>query len=318
MTDPTSSESGTPGPESITRDQINRVLAAIASFYRARGVQFELSPQGAVVFPDEPTRGEMHIGNILARCQGVDASEWDAIVEDHLMNIEIWWEQEKLIADRLDDFEFISQHLGVQLWPEEMRDEFGVRGTVMRQDVPGALTTLVLDLPTALRTLRRSEIEAWDQPEATLFDMGIERVRRAVTPKLDAIDVGLTKPILVARAEPPEDTFVSVFSLTPEALPEVMGPFGALLGAPCRDVVVAHPLHDKSGPMAIPQMAAMLQQAVSTRPYAISASIWHHDVNGLVTPIGYEIADGTMTVKVPPMFQELLDGLPEAPEASEG
>ncbi len=320
--DRTGPDQGDPGSgesvsgEPVSRDQINRILSAVASFYQARDVRISLTREGAIVFPDEPNRGEMHLGNILARCQATDASDWAELIEDHLLNMEVWWEQEKLIADRIDDYDFVREHLGVQLWPESLREQFEARRTVMRDDVPGAITTLVLDLPTALRTLRRSEIEAWGQADAALFDEGIERVRRAVTPRTDAIDVGLTKPVMVVRAEPPEDTFVSVFALTPQAVPDIIGSYGALLSTPCRDLIIAHPLEDASGPYAIPQMAAMLQKAVSTRPYAIAATIWHHDRDGAVTPLGYDMADGRIEISAPPAFQAVMAQLPAAPEGA--
>lgn len=105
------------------------------------------------------------IWNVAQNCALAQEQEWSGIIKnhfDHLLTIPA--ETEDYIL-RTKDFSNVKEDLRLQLYPTkylEGIDEKLVHELVSRIDIPGTLSMVVIDLPSALQSIRRSDLESWN------------------------------------------------------------------------------------------------------------------------------------------------------------
>ncbi|MCP9947894.1 hypothetical protein [Actinomadura madurae] len=157
-----------------------------------------------------------------------------ALVSDHVTTI-VTAVEEPL---DLSDFDLAQHLLRTRIYPAEADN--GVLAA--RPFAPGLIEVVVVDTPTTVRTVTTEEMNGWPVSGDALFMLGRANVRADGPLQLDEQDLGGVRVSVLHGW-----TFYAVTHLAwlEEYLP--IGPYGALVIAPNRSLIVAHPLQISAG-----------------------------------------------------------------------
>ncbi|WP_019633785.1 hypothetical protein [Actinomadura atramentaria] len=159
----------------------------------------------------------------------VPRDDWPALVSDHVTTIVT------AIEEPLDlsDFDLAQHLLRTRIYPAEADNGL----LAARPFAPGLIEVVVVDTPTTVRTVTTEEMHGWPVSGDALFMLGRANVRADGSLEHEERDLaGVRVSVLHGW------TFYAVTHLAwlEEYLP--IGSHGALVIAPNRSLIVAHPL----------------------------------------------------------------------------
>lgn len=180
--------------------------------------------------------GRLHVSlrDLRQLARLVPRDDWPALVSDHVTTIVT------AIEEPLDlsDFDLAQHLLRTRIYPAEADN--GVLAA--RPFAPGLIEAVVVDTPTTVRTVTTDEMNGWPVSGDALFMLGRANVRADGPLQVDEQDLGGVRVCVLHGW-----TFYAVTHLAwlEEYLP--IGPYGALVIAPNRSLIVAHPLQISEG-----------------------------------------------------------------------
>ncbi|MEU5880734.1 hypothetical protein [Spirillospora sp. NPDC047279] len=199
------------------------VLVAESLGYTCRQVP------GDVMLLEGANRLHVSLRNLRQLARLVPRNDWPALVSDHVTTIVT------AIEEPLDlsDFELAQNLLRTRIYPAEADN--GVLAA--RPFAPGLIEAVVVDTPTTVRTVTTEEMNGWPVSGDALFMLGRANVRADGPLQLDEQDLGGVRVSVLHGW-----TFYAVTHLAwlEEYLP--IGPYGALVVAPNRSLIIAHPI----------------------------------------------------------------------------
>jgi hypothetical protein len=130
---------------------------------------------GDGLFVDRPEGGEpwvFGLSNLAMLCHGISPIEWPEAIATHFTNIEA------AMSDQtdLDDFEQARPFLKVRVYAQGDMGPQLLESVAMRPLTPDLAATLVLDLPTTVRTVNKATAAEWPEPFDRLFAIGAEHL----------------------------------------------------------------------------------------------------------------------------------------------
>ncbi|MFD0690449.1 hypothetical protein [Actinomadura fibrosa] len=204
------------------------VLVAESLGYACRRVP------GDVMLLEGANRLHVSMRNLRQLARLVPRDDWPALVSDHVTTIVT------AIEEPLDlsDFDLAQHLLRTRIYPAEADN--GVLAA--RPFAPGLIEVVVVDTPTTVRTVTNEEMDGWPVSGDALFMLGRANVRGDGPLQLDEQDLGGVRVSVLHGW-----TFYAVTHLAwlEEYLP--IGPYGALVIAPNRSLIVAHALRIADG-----------------------------------------------------------------------
>jgi len=204
------------------------VLVAESLGYACRRVP------GDVMLLEGANRLHVSMRNLRQLARLVPRDDWPALVSDHVTTIVT------AIEEPLDlsDFDLAQHLLRTRIYPAEADN--GVLAA--RPFAPGLIEVVVVDTPTTVRTVTNEEMDGWPVSGDALFMLGRANVRGDGPLQHDEQDLGGVRVSVLHGW-----TFYAVTHLVwlEEYLP--IGPYGALVVAPNRSLIVAHPLRMAEG-----------------------------------------------------------------------
>jgi hypothetical protein len=291
--------------------QFNEFMRLIEAHFVAR--------DGRLTFDDGWVIREMGEGrephrygltNLAQTCAQSPIEEWPSIIAWHFDYIADEVEHGEADIEVFKSFENARSVLHVRIWAEEALGVFSELDERMpaRIDLPGTVTTLVFDLPRTIRSVMRSESDHWNLSDAELFEIALANLRAAGDlPKPECQDIGEGARLYMFVG----DSFlVGSIALILEDYPELLGPFGTLVGVPTRHVVIAAPIQNVSAVHVIKQVIPMIDDVSRKGPGTISPHLyWYRD--GRYVPLPYQIKESSVAFHPPAEFIEVLNELPE-------
>lgn len=180
--------------------------------------------------------GRLHVSlrDLRQLARLVPRDDWPALVSDHVTTIVT------AIEEPLDlsDFDLAQHLLRTRIYPAEADNG----ALAARPFAPGLIEAVVVDTPTTVRTVTTDEMNGWPVSGDALFMLGRANVRADGPLQVDEQDLGGVRVCVLHGW-----TFYAVTHLAwlEEYLP--IGPYGALVIAPNRSLIVAHPLRISEG-----------------------------------------------------------------------
>jgi hypothetical protein len=169
----------------------------------------------------------------------------------------------------LSDFELAQHLLRTRIYPAEADN--GVLAA--RPFAPGLIEAVVVDTPTTVRTVTVEEMNGWPVSGDALFMLGRANVRADGPLQVDDSELGGVRVAVLHGW--------SFYAATHLAWLEEyveMGPYGALVVAPSRSLIVAHPISPRAGYRATVTAARELQiqahQAYEDGPGSLSPHLF--------------------------------------------
>ncbi|MFI0353701.1 hypothetical protein [Actinomadura sp. 9N407] len=262
-------------PDDVDDGTLDSLLVLVAESlgYSARPVDPDsMLLEGASLVPVS-----MRLLRQLARL--VPRDDWPALVSDHVTTI-ITAMEEPL---DLSDFDLAQHLLRTRIYPAEADN--GILAA--RPFAPGLIEVVVVDTPTTVRTVTTDEMAGWPVSGDALFMLGRANVRADGPLQMDEQDVGGVRMAVLHGW-----TFYAVTHLAwlEEYLP--IGPYGALVIAPNRSLIVAHPIQPVGGgPRARYRAAAAAARELQGQAYHA-----YEDGPGSLSPYLYWWRGGELTL----------------------
>ncbi|MEO3827490.1 hypothetical protein [Actinomadura sp. B10D3] len=217
-------------PESWDDGTLDSLLVLVAE---SLGYTCSRAP-GEVMLLEGANRLHVSLRDLRQLARLVPRDDWPALVSDHVTTI-VTAVEEPL---DLSDFDLAQHLLRTRIYPAEADN--GVLAA--RPFAPGLIEVVVVDTPTTVRTVTTEEMNGWPVSGDALFMLGRANVRADGPLQLDEQDLGGVRVSVLHGW-----TFYAVTHLAwlEEYLP--IGPYGALVIAPNRSLIVAHPLQISAG-----------------------------------------------------------------------
>ena len=241
------------------------------------------------------------LANVLGQCRQIEKSNWAALIEEHFANCE------RSLAEGDDedfeDFEKIKEQIALRVMPAATVEE-GNNDWYYRRGPDGTVVVLVIDLPSTIVTVQKELVAKWSAEEDFLFKKALENVKKKfpVVQERQQLPTGYELTVFHG-----EHFYVSTHILLLDEYPELVGPYGSLVGIPVRDLLVVFPINCFDGTVqAVNAMIPILASMWKDGPGSTSAELYWYNA-GLFTPIPYKIKGADLDVLVPPSFKSLLE-----------
>lgn len=299
-------------------DRLNRFEFEVLGFFAAHGMEVVMAD--GVVTPSGVTARGMReqqwgLGNLLQVCARGPEARWPEMIRSHfttLLNAQRAAQETELESI---DYSMVADRLAVRLWEEDaLGGATGAGGSaaigrmVRREDIPGLLTVLSMDMPQAVRTVPGPEADLWGRSHEELFARAIANLERMTDPKIEAHEIGDGGTVVSMLGE---SHFIASLALTIERFPELIGKHGVFIGLPTRHVLLAAPFGGVDALKSLQHLILITQKWYGDGPGSLSPRVWWCRVeNG--APMWREIrceVDGQMLNVTPP--EELVELLEE-------
>ncbi|REF01094.1 hypothetical protein DFJ69_6693 [Thermomonospora umbrina] len=220
---------------------------------------------GDVMLLEGANRLHVSMRNLRQLARLVPRDDWPALVSDHVTTIVT------AIEEPLDlsDFELAQHLLRTRIYPAEADN--GVLAA--RPFAPGLIEAVVVDTPTTVRTVTVEEMDGWPVSGDALFMLGRANVRADGPLQVDDSELGGV-PVAVLHGW-------SFYTATHLAWLEEyvdIGPYGALVAAPSRGLIMAHAIRPRAGYRGTVEAARELQaqahQAYEDGPGSLSPHLF--------------------------------------------
>ena len=193
------------------------------------------------------------------------------------------------LAERLADWSEAQHLLRVRIYPDAFLRERG-QPVLSWCHYPGLSACAVLDTPEAVAMTSPEYLPHWQQTEAAVLSRALDNsLRQSPDEVVPQAPGGVALTLLHA-----EHMYTSAYALAPERYVAAMGPAGAIVSLPCRDVVILHPLGQSPVMAALMVVGDITREAYGADDAPLSLDLfWHRP--GVARRIG--TSKGTDMVK---------------------
>lgn len=284
--------------------QYQTFVELVAAHFAKHKRPFEMG-DGVVHVDDASLGGKQQLGllNLGQLCARNPPREWSSIVDDHFRTLAQSRNEQQVLEQRLTDFQRVEELLAVRLWPRGYLRELDETKILHRSDLPGTITALVFDLPSAIRNVSPEEASGWGRDVDELFEIGLANVKENCIPDVSEEDLGEGVTLTLFADE---SFFVASHALLLEEHSESIGSFGTLLGVPHRHVMLTYPINDLRVIPAINRMIPIIAGMERDGPGSISPMLYWYQ-NGDYTELPYRVENKTLQFAPPEDFVEMLN-----------
>lgn len=270
--------------------------------------QIERVADGTIYLKAGQDMKAFNVHNLIAKCLLVkDKDHWEQVVQDHFEKMFSSIDEQKKINPA--DFQTVKQYLSLRIYGQDFIEQRGgSEKFVIRTDLEGAYTMLMLDLPGAFIPVDKPVFEGWQKTESEVFALAQSNVNQQPIDKV-------TKSFQVDNAEVEiiflgnEDYAASYALDLIHNSPELVGQWGSVVAMPNKGLVnVCRISREKPIEFIkfIQLTQATVEQYYSQHPQPISDQYyWYY--NGKFTRIQVTAtAEGTINVLAPMGLSELM------------
>ncbi|MDP4091403.1 MAG: hypothetical protein Q8930_19330, partial [Bacillota bacterium] len=259
--------------------------------------------EGGVMTVPEVFGSNFNLGlsNLASMCHASPSHQWEAIISGHFESILEGNRFEQSLKNIITDFSAISKYLAVRIWPKSHAQSLPEDKLIYREDIEDTITTLVLDLPTSVRSLSMEEAGGWNISLDELFRLGMENVFNNYEVEVSEEDLNGCKCCLVTG----EHMFTATFALSPDWFRKYIGKYGAIVGIPHRHALIVCPIN---GIEAVGGINVLIQAAYGMNrkgPGPVSPNIYWYS-GGIYRKLPYEVSEGKFSFYPPVEFINLL------------
>lgn len=280
-----------------------RFILAVERELTGRQLPCQYHEEGFFTVQVDETEMGMGLSNLAQICRQAGRDQWAEIIRNHfeqILNV-----QNDHADDLLHDFERVKDQLFIRLMALDGAPRQNL--AVARNDIPGTIAYLAIDLLNTVRSISTGDVENWQKTPGQLYDIGLQNVRTksVVQEQRVSVDEGIEFIGVMG-----EDFFAASHALLLHEHPEWLGAYGALLIIPTRHTFVLYPINDLQFTKAMQYLAVMATGMEKEGPGSISNRIyWYSD--GCYVDIPYTIENKKVTVTPPAEFVALMNRIAE-------
>lgn len=249
---------------------------------------------------------QVGLERLTHRCLSEPPDSWPELVAEHVEVTVTTLDEAAEWVRRREDFAWVREQLAVRLLPGELVDTALARDTVMRQQLPGTVSALIVDRPQSLQAVAREDIFSWGLSEDELLELALDNVRRRAAATLRGIDLdgGVAIQLLTEASY-----LTASLALTLDDYPEVAGEHGTLVTIPHLRALIAYPINDSHTIQATHALLPLARMMYDSAPGGITPSLLWRRAPGSWLELPASLEDDTLLFAPPVEFVELLSQL---------
>jgi hypothetical protein len=248
--------------------------------------------------------------NVAQLCAQVAIERWPELIAEHFDCIFAASEDQNALTIDVGNFDKVRDRLRSRLYPVKLLQQSV--DTIYRLGPEDTIEVIVIDLPTTVRTISRSEAKGWGVSAEELFRLGRHNLRRTGRLKDAAVAVRPGVDVHLYYGDP--YYAASHALILDDYLPDTL-PHGALVGLPRRDAMLLHIIRNIGAAEAIGPMLQAIVSMHADGPGSLSANLyWFRQGEFVALP--YELDDHVLDFSPPGDFADLLRRLGERAELS--
>lgn len=293
-----------PWAKPLGKLRYSKFIRLIKDYFANRNLAIIFDEEEGLIRPSEQVihlASTFGLQNLMQVCLQADARKWKRLVQSHFDSILNASDEVNALTIDMSRFGEVANLLRARLYPENIRTHYAE--LVTRAGPEGTLEVLALDLPTTVRTVARSEAEAWGFDFDELFEIGRQNLKNAGLLARRTIAINHSVPLTLYSG----DAFygASHALILDEYLPDDL-PHGALVGIPKRDVMLVHHIRNAGVFDAIPAMIQVIINMHRDGPGSISPNLyWFYQDEIVCLPA--KISKGELNFAPPQAFSDVLD-----------
>lgn len=286
-------------PPGMAPKQRLRFEQLVLAYFAQRGESVRLVDGCAV------NDGDMRYGlqNVAQRCAQADEREWPTLIGDHFDNMQRSKSEQDDLARRVGDFDAVADLLVPRLWNEDLPDQG--RMFVLREDLEGTRTVLSFDLPSCVTNVTPEHLKAWNRPVADVFDRALKNLAEKHPVEVGKHDLGDGINLWILGAD---HFYAASHALLLDRYAGCVGPGGALVAIPHRQVLLSYPIETVQAAIAVNKLIPIAIGMFREGPGSITPNLYWYR-NGKFLRIPYDISDKELSIRPPDGFIDLLNDL---------
>jgi hypothetical protein len=291
---------GTPG--------FRTFVALVENYFADKHISIRLDAEEGVVRPSADAFEQSSVfglQNIAQTCSQADRDQWHDLIESHFDCIFATSDEQNALRIDVSDFDKVKHRVRARLYPMDLLNQ-SVE-TVHRLGPEGTLEVVVLDLPTSVRTISRSEAKAWPMARESLFEIGRRNLKANGLMKDNVVLFQQGIDLHLYASDP--YYAASHALILDEYLPDNLAN-GALVGIPKRDVLLVHYIRNIGAVEAIGSMLQAIMAWHSDGPGSLSSNLYWYQHGEFIT-LPYEFSGEALNFTPPSDFVEILEDLAE-------
>ncbi len=287
-------------------------IALVEDYFASRQIAAHIKPEEGVV---QPRSGRLRasvlsLQNIARACAYLAIEQWPQAIAQHFDNILAMSEDKDALLLDVADFEAVKPQLRARLYPSSLLQESA--DLIYRPGPEGTIETLVLDLPTTVRTVAPGEAQRWGRSNNDLFEVGRRNLRQSSRLKASTASLLPGTEVVLYHGDP--YYAASHALIIQDYLPADL-PYGALVGLPRRDALLLHVIRNVGMAHAVNAMLRVIIGLHREGPGSLSPHLyWLRD--GEFLPLPYDLDGKSLDFQPPPEFVALLQHLEQIAELS--
>ncbi|MCS6848778.1 MAG: hypothetical protein RMN52_13825 [Anaerolineae bacterium] len=297
----------------LNAQEFRTFIALVERYFAERRIPVQVKADEGVVRPAAGVFDHSSVfglQNVAQACAQVAVERWPSLIAEHFDCIFAVSSDQNALTVDVGDFGKVSERLRARLYPVDLLSQ-SVE-TIHRPGPEGTIEVIVLDLPTTVRTISRSEAKGWALETTELFEIGRRNLRRAGLLKHTAVAVRPGVEIHLYSGDP---YYAASHALILDAyLPDDL-PHGALVGLPRRDAILLHIIRNIGVTEAIGSMLQAIVGMYADGPGSLSPNLYWFWQGEFIT-LPYELDGNVLDFSPPADFAELLQRLGESAELS--
>jgi hypothetical protein len=178
----------------------------------------------------------LNLHNIIGKCTAVkDKNQWDKIIQGHFDNLFISIDEQKKIDPK--NYETIKKYLSLRIYPVEIVNQKGGSSSVIvKTDLEGTYTVLMLDLPGAFTAVQGDMFTLWKKDSAEVFKIAQENINKQQIEKVTRnFEIDGTNIEIIFLGN--EDYAASYALDLLNNSPELVGEWGSVIAIPNKGLV---------------------------------------------------------------------------------
>lgn len=183
---------------------------------------------------------KINLSNLVRICHGLDKAEWDSEVERWVTAFGMNQDRPTPLYPR-----DISM-LRLQLYPAEYFGKpGGEREFLTKEEIPGILTTIVVDWPDVLTVVNRDNMGEWAKHESKVRSRLLKKLAQELPHSIEFVPLNGREDMPVAALTSDEITAATHSLVLADLYPQLIGKYGALVGIPHRHMILVLKLNEK-------------------------------------------------------------------------
>jgi hypothetical protein len=288
-------------------------ISLIEEYFSKRGITINVDEQEGVIRPDltETLQSSVFgLQNIAQVCHQAQQTDWQQLISTHFDSIFNVSNEHNALTVDMSDFKKVQTRLRARLYPHDIASH--TNEIVHREGLAGTLEVLVMDLPTTVRTVSKQEAAAWPFTEDELLMIGRRNLRQNGLLKASSVPLDQGATLLLYSG----DNFYAAshalifedYAAQHNDQSSRTANYGAIVGIPKRDVMLAHFIQNVG---AVEAIGSLLQAVIGMHrdgPGSITPNLyWYRE--GEFQHLPYILEGNALNFAPPDEFVELLNEL---------